>query len=96
MASEPVCQFGFREVTPSQSENKANHFGLLRFDSESVKAEEDVHGLERHALVPIHEGVISRKAETVRCGEIEEIGFRRIVEPVPGSIQCRVEETLIS
>jgi hypothetical protein len=86
MLSEPIGKLGFWQVTCGQSEDQADHVGLLRFDPESVESEEDVHGLEGDALVPIDEGVIAREPKTVRCCEIEEIGLRLVVEPISRSV----------
>jgi hypothetical protein len=94
--SEPVGKRGFWQVTRGKSENQADHFGLLRVDTESVEAEEDVHGLEGDALVPVDEGMISSEPKPVGCCEIEEIGLRLVVEPISGSVQRGIEETLIS
>jgi hypothetical protein len=94
--SEPVGQSGFWQVTRGQRENQPDHLRLLRFDTESIEAEENVHGLEGDTLVPIEKRVISGEPKTVRCCEIEEVGLRFVVEPISGSFQRGVKETLVS
>ena len=96
MVSEPGGQFGFWQVTRGKGENQVHHFWFLCLNWESVEAEEHVHGLEGQALVPVQEGVVLSEPNTIGCCEIKDIGLGLLMETISGSVQLRVEKTLIS
>jgi hypothetical protein len=93
MLPEPVGQLGFWQLPGGKSEDQADHVRLLGFNSKSVEAKEDIHGLEGDTLVPIDERMIPRDTKPVGCRQVREIGLGFVVEPNSGSLQSGIEET---
>jgi hypothetical protein len=93
---EPGRETLFVELSTGHGEHDGND-GLFRsHDPQAVQAEEDVHGLERHALVAVYERVVVGQRETAGSGEAGEPDVRLVVESVSRSIKGGLEETAIT
>lgn len=80
MLAEPSGERGLVKVSTRQREHNGNDLFLGSFDAEAVQTEEEIHGLECDALVPILERVIVGKAEAVGSSESGKVGVGFVMQ----------------
>ena len=95
MLADPVSKLGLIELAGCEGQDKRNDRFLGGFEAEAVQPEEDIHGLERDALVPINKRMVVGETKAIGCGERSEVWVRTVVELVLATLQCRFEETPI-
>ena len=96
MISKPGSKFEFVQFTTGKSQDQAYHFLFRRIDPQAIESEKEIHGLERHTLVAIDEGVVFRNPKTIGCSKTAKIRSRLILEPVPWPAERRVQKALVS
>lgn len=96
MVAEPGSQLGLIELASGKREDEGHDLYLRGLDPETVQAEEEIHGLERGALVSINERMVVGEAKATGRGQRREIFIRIIVESVSGALESRLEEPPIT
>jgi len=93
---EPGGETLFVEFSTGHGEHEGDDGFFRGHDPKAVEAEEDVHGLECHALVAVYERVVIGQRETVGSRESVESDIRLVVESVSRSIESGLKETAIA
>ena len=93
--SEPESEALLIEVAARQGEDGAYDQFLWGIDSKPVQSEEQIHGLEGHALVPVDKGVVLGNAEAVCCSQGHKIGLGLVVESISGPLKGGLQESPI-
>ena len=96
MVTEPSSEAGLIEVSTRQRHDNGNDLFLGGVNAEAVQTEEEIHGLEGHAFVSIHEGVVIGKTEAIGSSERGKIGIWVVMIPVEGSFEGRFQETTVA
>jgi hypothetical protein len=74
-------------LTSGKREDQGRDLFLRGLDAESVQSQEEIHGLERDALVSVNEGMVVGEAKAVGSGEGREICVMIIMEPGSGALE---------
>jgi hypothetical protein len=90
--TDPVSKLGFIELAGCEGQDKRHDSFLGGFDAETVKPEEEIHGLESHAFVPVNERMVVGEPKAISRSERSEVWVRTVVELILGTLQCRFEE----
>ena len=96
MATEPSSEAGLIEVSTRQRHDNGNDLFLGGVNAEAVQTEEEIHGLEGDAFVPIHEGVVIGKTKAIGSRESGKVSVWVVMEPVAGSFEGRFQETTVA
>jgi hypothetical protein len=83
--TNPVSKLGFVELAGCKGQDKRNDRFLGGFNAEAVQPEEEIHGLEGNALVPINKWMVLGKAKAIGRGERGEVLVSAVVELVLGT-----------
>ena len=96
MVTEPSSEAGLIEISTRQRHDNDNDLFLGGVNAEAVQTEEEIHGLEGHAFVPIHEGVVIGKTEAICSSESGKIRIWVVMIAVEGSFEGRFQETTVA
>jgi len=94
--SDPVSELGFIQFAGCEREDESDDLLLGGFDAKAVQAEEEIHGLESDAFVPVNERVVLGKPEAISRSEGGQICVGTVMELVLRALKCRFKETSIS
>jgi len=86
--TEPGSEAGLIEASTRQRQDRGNDLFLGGFNAEAIQAQEEIHGLEGNAFVPIHEGVVVGQAEAICSSESGKVCVRVVMKPVARSFEA--------
>ncbi len=69
VVTEPSSEARLIEVSARQRQDNGNDLFLRGFNAEAIQTEEEIHGLEGDAFVPINKGMVVGKTEAVGSSE---------------------------
>ena len=95
MLTDPFSKLGLVELAGCEREDKSYYLFLEGFDTEVVQPEEEIHGLESDAFVPVNERMVVGETKTIGRGKRGKIGVRTVVVSVFGTFKRRFKETPI-
>ncbi len=95
MFSEPGGKLIFRQFPARELQYRDHHFRFAGNDAITIQAQEDVHDLERDALIPIEIRMIPRKPEAIAGGEIGHVYIGFVIPSVERAGQGGLQQTLI-
>lgn len=87
MLTEPGSEAGLIEASTRQRQDHGNDLFLGGFNAEAIQAEEEIHGLEGNAFVPVHEGVVVSQTKAICSSESGKVGVRVVMNPVARSFE---------
>ncbi len=89
---EPSSKACLIEVATRQGEDRGYDLFLGGIDAKAVQTEEEVHGLEGHPLVSIHEGVVLGDPKAVCRSQRGKISVGLAVDAVAGTFESGFQE----
>jgi hypothetical protein len=84
--ADPISKLGFIELAGCKGQDKRNDRFLGGFNAEAVQPEEEIHGLERDAFVPVNERMVVGETKAISRSERSEVRVRTVVELVLGTL----------
>ena len=84
------------EISGCQGEDDRHDLLFGGVDAEAVQAQEEVHGLEGHALVSVHEGVVLGNPKAVCCSQRRKISVCLVVEAVSRTFESGFQEPAVT
>jgi hypothetical protein len=91
--TKPGSKIGLIQLSAGERENQCDDLFLRGFNAEAVQPEEEIHGLEGDALVPVNEGMVVGETESIGCSKGRKIRVRVVVKPVSRTFDGRLQET---
>lgn len=92
---EPGSEAQLVEVAARQGEDGTYDLFFGGIDAKPVQPEEQIHGLEGHALVAVDKGVVLGDAEAVCRGQRREIGLGIVTKSISGALEGGLQESAI-
>jgi hypothetical protein len=83
--TDPASKLGFIELAGCEGQDERYDRLLGGFDAEAVQPEEEVHGLESDAFVPVNERMVVGETKAIGRSERSEVWVRAVVELVLGT-----------
>ena len=93
--TKPGGEIVLIQLAAGEREDQNDDLFLGCFNAEAVQPEEEIHGLECDALVPINERMVVGETESIGCSQGGKIRVRVVVEPVSRTFDGRLQETPI-
>ncbi len=73
MLTDPVSKLGFTELAGCEGQDNRYDRFLGGFNAEAVQPEEEIHGLECDAFVPVNKRMVVGETKAIGRGQCSEV-----------------------